>query len=90
MTLRVLIADDQPLMRSALRNCLTREPDIEVVAEAANGRQAVDLARQLGPDVALLDVRMPVLDGVEATRRIVPGTQSSADKGDRGDQLRPG
>lgn len=78
MTLRVLIADDQPLMRGALRACLTREPDIEVVAEAANGRQAVDLAHQLRPNVALLDVRMPVLDGVEATRRIVHGTQAPA------------
>ena len=76
--LRVLIADDQPLMRSALRSCLTREPDIEVVAEAANGRQAVDLVYQHSPDVALLDVRMPLVDGVEATRHIVHGTHASA------------
>jgi DNA-binding NarL/FixJ family response regulator len=77
MTLRVLIADDQPLMRSALRSCLAHEPDIEVVAEAANGRQAVDLAREHHPDVAIIDVRMPVMDGVEATRLIVGGGQPS-------------
>ena len=77
MTLRVLIADDQPLMRSALRGCLAGEPDIDVVAEAANGQQAIDLVRDLQPDVALLDLRMPVLDGVEATRRIVGSQQAS-------------
>jgi DNA-binding NarL/FixJ family response regulator len=77
MTVRVLIADDQPLMRSALRGCLSGEQDIEVVAEATNGQQAVDLVRDLQPDVALLDLRMPVMDGVEATRRIVGGRQAS-------------
>lgn len=77
MTVRVLIADDQPLMRSALRGCLAGEPDIEVVAEAANGQQALDLVRDLQPDVALLDLRMPVMDGVEATRRIVGSQQAS-------------
>ncbi|GAA2021623.1 response regulator transcription factor [Terrabacter terrae] len=71
MTVRVLIADDQPLMRRALADCLRGERDIEVVAEAANGQQAVELATRLGVDVALLDIRMPVLDGLEATRRIV-------------------
>ena len=71
MTVRVLIADDQPLMRRALADCLRGERDIEVVAEAANGQQAVELAARLGVDVALLDIRMPVLDGLEATRRIV-------------------
>jgi DNA-binding NarL/FixJ family response regulator len=73
MTIRVLIADDQPLMRSALRDCLAGEADIEVVAEVANGQQAVELTHRLAPDVALLDVRMPVMDGVEATRLIVDG-----------------
>ena len=77
MTLRVLIADDQPLMRSALRSCLAHEPDIEVVAEAANGRQAVDLALVHHPDVAIPDIRMPVMDGVEATRLIVRDGQPS-------------
>lgn len=71
MRVRVLIADDQPLMRRALAECVTEEPDLEVVAEAADGQQAVDLAARLRVDVALLDIRMPVLDGVEATRRIV-------------------
>ena len=80
MTVRVLIADDQPLMRSALRGCLAGEPDIEVVAEAANGQQAIDLVRDLKPDVALLDLRMPVMDGVEATRRIVGSQQASPTK----------
>jgi len=74
VTLRLLIADDQPLMRRALADCLRVEPDIEVVAEAGNGQQAVDLATRLRPDVAILDIRMPVLDGVEATRRIVHAT----------------
>lgn len=80
MTVRVLIADDQPLMRSALRGCLAGEPDIDVVAEAANGQQAIDLVRDLQPDVALLDLRMPVMDGVEATRRIVGRQQASPTK----------
>ena len=80
MTVRVLIADDQPLMRSALRGCLAGEPDIDVVAEAANGQQAIDLVQDLRPDVALLDLRMPVMDGVEATRRIVGSQQASPTK----------
>ncbi|WP_374968376.1 response regulator [Terrabacter sp. BE26] len=77
MTVRVLIADDQPLMRRALADCLRGERDIEVVAEAANGQEAVELATRLGVDVALLDIRMPVLDGLEATRRIVRGDGGS-------------
>ncbi len=68
MTIRVLIADDQALMRAAFDMTLRAEHDIEVVAEAEDGRQAVDLARHLDPDVVLMDVRMPILDGVEATR----------------------
>lgn len=69
-TLRVLIADDQKLMRAGLRTLLELEPDIEVVGEAENGRQAVEAARQLRPDVVLMDVRMPELGGVEATRAL--------------------
>jgi DNA-binding NarL/FixJ family response regulator len=68
MSIRVLIADDQEVVRTGLRMILDAQPDIEVVGEAENGRQAVDLARELQPDVCLFDIRMPVLDGIEATR----------------------
>jgi DNA-binding NarL/FixJ family response regulator len=68
MTVRVLVADDQPLMRAAFEMTLRTERDIEFVGEAADGLEAVDMARRLRPDVVLMDVRMPRLDGVEATR----------------------
>ena len=68
--IRVLLADDQPLIRSGFRALLDNEDDITVVAEAADGGEAVVLARQHLPDVALIDVQMPVVDGIEATRRI--------------------
>jgi DNA-binding NarL/FixJ family response regulator len=68
--IRVLIADDQDLVREGLRMMLGAEPDIEVVAEAATGRQALDGARAHDPDVLLMDVRMPELDGIEATARL--------------------
>jgi DNA-binding NarL/FixJ family response regulator len=67
----VLIADDQALVRVGLRKILESEPHTEVVAEASNGQEAVTAARRLRPDVVLMDIRMPVLDGIEATRRIV-------------------
>ena len=67
MTIQVLIADDHPLMRAAMRMTLTAEPDLEVVGEAADGLTAVQLARQLRPHVAIMDIRMPILDGVAAT-----------------------
>jgi DNA-binding NarL/FixJ family response regulator len=66
----VLVADDQPLMRAALRTCLEAERDFTVVGEAGNGAEAVRLAGTLRPAVVVLDVRMPVMDGLEATRRI--------------------
>jgi len=68
MTIRVLVADDQPLMRAAIEMTLRAEDDIEFVGEAADGRAAVEQARLLHPDVILMDIRMPELDGVEATR----------------------
>jgi DNA-binding NarL/FixJ family response regulator len=70
MTIDVLIVDDQPLMRSALRTCLAAEPDIRVVGEAADGREAIELAARRLPDVVVMDIRMPRLDGVAATKRI--------------------
>jgi DNA-binding NarL/FixJ family response regulator len=67
---RVLLVDDQPLLRTGFRMILEAEPELLVVGEAADGEQAVELTRTLLPDVVLMDVRMPRLDGVEATRRI--------------------
>jgi len=71
LSIRVLIADDQALVRSGFRMILEARDDLAVVGEAENGAQAIDLARELQPDVVLMDVRMPVLDGVEATRRLL-------------------
>lgn len=80
MKVTVLLADDQPLVRGGLRMLLEAQPDLVVVGEAANGQAAVDLARQLGPDVVLMDVRMPGLDGVEATRLLTADQGSAADR----------
>lgn len=71
MTIRLLIADDEALLRMAFRMVLDAEPDLYVAGEAADGEQAALQARRLRPDVVLMDVRMPGLDGIEATRRIV-------------------
>ena len=68
MTIRVLVADDQNLVRTGLTMILNAQEGIEVVGEASNGREAVELARQLRPDVCLFDIRMPEMDGIEATR----------------------
>src|SRR5687767_10367650 len=70
MTIRVLVADDQEIVRTGLRMILDAQPGIEVVGEAADGRAAVALARQLRPDVCLFDIRMPDVDGIEATRQL--------------------
>ena len=69
--IRVLIADDQTLVRSGLRMILKSDPELEVVGEAADGAEAVALVRELGPEVVLMDVRMPKLDGIEATKRLL-------------------
>jgi len=75
MTIRVLLADDQTLVRSGFRMILRAEPDIAVVGEAADGAEAIARARELGPDVVLMDVRMPNVDGIEATRQIMDGSE---------------
>src|SRR5919202_6467819 len=67
---RLLIADDHDLVRDGYQRMLDREPDLEVIGEAKNGREAVELCRELRPDLVLMDVRMPEMDGLEATRAI--------------------
>ena len=76
MTIRVVVADDQLLVRTGLRMILDAQPGIEVVGEATDGHEAVAVARELRPDVCLFDIRMPGIDGVEATRRLAgPGVE---------------
>ena len=71
MSIRAIIADDESLMRSGLRLLLGAADDIEIIAEAANGAEAIELARELTPDLILMDIRMPVMDGLEATRALM-------------------
>ena len=68
--IRVLLADDQALVRAGLRKILESEPDLEVVAEAADGNEAIEAAARTQPDLVIMDIRMPALDGLEATRRL--------------------
>ncbi len=76
MSVTVVIADDQAMVRAGFRRLLEAEPDIDVVGEAGNGADAVDQVTRTRPHVALLDIRMPTMDGIEATRRIVASTET--------------
>jgi DNA-binding NarL/FixJ family response regulator len=71
MSVRILLADDQELMRMGFRMVIDSQPDLEIVGEAANGLEALEVARARAPDIVLMDVRMPELDGIEATKRII-------------------
>jgi DNA-binding NarL/FixJ family response regulator len=78
MTISVLVADDEALLRTAFTALINAEDDLQVVGEAADGKQAVELAARLAPDVVLMDIRMPVMDGIEATRLITAAKTASA------------
>ena len=77
MTIRVLIADDQALVRDGFGMILDAQPDIEVVGGAADGREAIEHGARAAPDVVLMDIRMPEVDGIEATRRLMADPASA-------------
>jgi DNA-binding NarL/FixJ family response regulator len=77
MTIQVILADDQPLIRAGLRMLIEQTPDIDVAGEAGSGTQAVRLARDTSPDVVVMDIRMPGMDGIEATQMITSGDTST-------------
>jgi len=77
MSVRIVLADDHPIVREGLRTVLETQADFEVVAEAANGEEALQLVAQLSPDILLLDLEMPLMDGVEAIRRLHSGNEHS-------------
>ena len=85
----VLVVDDQALLRTAFSSLIDAEDDLEVVGEAADGRQAVELAARLSPDVVVMDVRMPVMDGIEATRRITSAGSADGAPGAHPHDVRP-
>jgi DNA-binding NarL/FixJ family response regulator len=78
VSIRILLVDDHKIMRDGLRTLLAQQPDMEVVAEADNGRRAVSVAKEVGPDIVIMDVGMPELNGIEAARRLrheLPGVK---------------
>jgi DNA-binding NarL/FixJ family response regulator len=77
MAIKILLADDHKIVRDGLRALLERESDMEVMAEASDGREAVDLARELRPDVVIMDVGMPQLNGIEATKELIQALPST-------------
>ena len=77
MTIRVLVADDQSMVRAGFRMLLSGEEDVDVVAEASNGIEAVDQAARFNPGIILMDIRMPELDGLQATRRILAADKAA-------------